>query len=55
VDNLAFKNGGTTRMTTSNRYDNLNRLALKDSRASGAAVATFGYGWHRHWLLEDGL
>jgi hypothetical protein len=30
VDNVAFKNGGTTRMTTSNRVDNLNRLTLKE-------------------------
>jgi RHS repeat-associated protein len=43
VDNVAFKNGGTTRMTTSNRFDNLNRLTRKASQTGAVAVATFNY------------
>ena len=43
VDNIIFANGSTTRMTTSNRFDNLNRLTRKASQTGAVAVATFGY------------
>ena len=46
VDNVVFKNGATARMTTSNRYDNLNRLTLKESRTGVSPVSSFNYAYN---------
>jgi RHS repeat-associated protein len=46
VSSLTFKNGSTTRMTTSKSYDNLNRLTSISSAPSADATVSFGYAYN---------
>jgi len=43
VDHIVFAANSATVMTTSNKYDYLNRLTSVASAASGSAVASFRY------------
>jgi len=43
VGQIAFANGGQTRMTTTKQYDYLNRLTATSSVPSAAAVVSFAY------------
>jgi RHS repeat-associated protein len=45
MDNVVFKNGGTTRMTTSNRFDNLNRLTTKSSQPSAPGLSPIAFSY----------
>jgi RHS repeat-associated protein len=45
VSNITFKQNGTTRMTTSKGYDNLNRLTgITNANASSVVLDSHGYG-----------
>ena len=48
VDHITFKRSSTTEMTTSNKYDYLNRLTSVSSTgaASGAVPASFNYAYN---------
>ena len=48
VDHITFKRSGTTEMTTSNKYDYLNRLTSVSSTgaASGAVPVSFNYAYN---------
>jgi RHS repeat-associated protein len=46
VDGITFQQGGTTRLTTSKSYDNLNRLRQIASVTNAQAVASFAYAYN---------
>ena len=46
VSNLVFMSGGTTRMTTTKTWDNLNRLSTITSSAGVTNVASFAYQYN---------
>ena len=46
VGQIAFANGGQTRMTTTKQYDYLNRLTSISSMPSAAAVVSFAYQYN---------
>lgn len=65
VSQISFKQNGTTRMTTTKSYDNLNRLTQIQSSAGGLMVAPFAYTYNSanqriqrteaqssHWVYE---
>jgi len=45
VDNIAFKNNGTTCMTTTKTYDYLNRLTAIASSGTGILPVSFNYAY----------
>ena len=47
VDHIVFASNGVTRMTTSNRYDNLNRrTAVANANGSGVNLDSHGYAYN---------
>ena len=46
VSQIAFQQSGTTRMTTTKSYDNLNRLTSISSTNGSAVLASFGYQYN---------
>jgi RHS repeat-associated protein len=46
VGSVTFKNGGTTRLTTTKVYDNLNRLTSISSAPSASSVLSSGYSYN---------
>jgi len=46
VDNIAFKNGSTTRMTTTKTYDYLNRLTGISSQPIGSSAIGYQYAYN---------
>ena len=59
VQSLIFKQNGTTRMTTTKSYDNLNRLTAISSAPSASSAVTFNYTYNNanqriRTVLADG-
>ena len=48
MSNIVFRQNGTTRMTTTKNYDNLNRLPAIQSSAGVSPAAAFGNAWRIH-------
>jgi RHS repeat-associated protein len=46
VSQITFKQSGTTRMTATKSYDNLNRLTRIESVPSGSSPVSFNYGYN---------
>jgi len=46
VGQIAFKQGGTARMTTTKQYDNLNRLTSISSAPTGSSAVSFNYQYN---------